>query len=295
MKHRHTPDRALRRARPAGRTPIVLALAVAAALVAPGPAAAQDRSDELPLVPLPSVLDFTRGGGWGFALGVGVEYESAYDGSDEMELELEPAGAVHWRRGRHLLFWEGNELGWRGRLGDRWLVQLGARDEGGREADDSEEGRLDGLQDTDDVIAGVLEVRRSLGRDWRAWIAGRLMAAGSDFGTLGVLAAGYRLGDRLDGTGTELFAFTTFGDSDFVNRDFGVTPEESISSGLPATELDGGYRSFGLTAVHRSELWKRVMLTATAGYERYSSEIQDSPIARRASEYEVGISLVYHF
>jgi hypothetical protein len=29
------------------------------------------------------VLDFTRGGGFGLALGVGVEYGSAYDGSDE--------------------------------------------------------------------------------------------------------------------------------------------------------------------------------------------------------------------
>jgi hypothetical protein len=52
------------------------------------------------LVPLPSVDDFTRGqNGWGFGLGFGVEYESAYEGSDEFGLEIEPAGAIQWRKG----------------------------------------------------------------------------------------------------------------------------------------------------------------------------------------------------
>ncbi|MFO7684925.1 MAG: hypothetical protein R6V60_02440, partial [Desulfobacterales bacterium] len=69
-------------------------------------------NDELPLVPLPSVFDFTRGAGWGIALGVGVEYGNAYDGSDEYEFEIEPAGAIQYRTGNHLFFWEGIEAGW---------------------------------------------------------------------------------------------------------------------------------------------------------------------------------------
>lgn len=274
----------------AGATILVLGVLLA------GPAGAQTAAEGLPLVPSPSVLDFTRGGGWGFALGAAAEYESAYDGSDEMELELEPAGAVQWRTGNHLFFWEGIELGWRGRLGDDWLLQVSARSEGGREADDSEDGFLDGLDDRDDELAGVFEVRRAFGSDWRWWVAGRVMAGSSDLGTLGVLAAGRRFGSQLDGTGTELFLFTTFGDADFVNRDFGVTESESIASGYPVTELDGGYRSVGLTAVHRSYLWRdNLMLLANASYERYSSDIADSPIARRDFEYEIGVSLVYHF
>ena len=140
--------------------------------LAPGLGTTDENEDTLPLFPLPSVLDFTRGSGWGVALGVAVEYESAYDGSDEMELEVEPAGAVHWRTGNHLIFWEGIELGWRSRIADDWLMQLGARLEGGREADDSEEGYLDGLDDRDDELVGMLEVRRALGTDWRAWVGG---------------------------------------------------------------------------------------------------------------------------
>ena len=49
------------------------------------------------LVPLPSVEDFTRGNdGWGFALGAGIEYESAYEGSDEFGFEADPAGGIQW-------------------------------------------------------------------------------------------------------------------------------------------------------------------------------------------------------
>jgi outer membrane scaffolding protein for murein synthesis (MipA/OmpV family) len=247
------------------------------------------------LVPLPSVYDFTRGAGWGVALGLGVEYESAYDGSDEYEVEVEPAGAVHWRRGNHMLFWEGFELGWRARLAEDWLVQANGRREGGRESDDSDDGRLDGLEDQDDEIVGVIEVRRGLGEDWRAWLAGRVMAGGSDFGLLGVLAAGYRLGEQLDGTGTEAFVFSTFGDDDFVNKDFGVTAAEAVSSGLAETDLDGGYRSTGLTLLHRRYLTRNLHLALQAGLELYSGEIQGSPIAREDFEAEIGLSILYHF
>ena len=251
--------------------------------------------DGLPLVPLPSVFDFTRGAGWGIALGLGVEYENAYDGSDEYEFEIEPAGAVQYRIGHQLLFWEGMELGWRSLILEKWLVQLGARYESGREADDSDDGRLDGLDDQDDHIAGVVEFRRSILDDWRAWLGGRLMVGESSFGALGVLAAGYRFGARQDGTGTELFLFSTFGTAEFIDKDFGVTEEESVSSGLPATDLDGGYRSVGLNIIDRRYLTDHIQMIAQGGVELYSSDIQESPIARKDYEIELGISVVYQF
>ncbi len=94
--------------------------------------------------------------------------------------------------------------------------------------------------------------------------------------------------------GIELFVLTTFGDSDFINRGLGVSEQESIDSGLAATELNGGCRSTGLTAEHRSYSTRKLMLTANATYEHYSGDIEDSPIARQGYEYEVGVSLVYH-
>lgn len=247
------------------------------------------------LVPLPSVLDFSRGDGWGVALGVGVEYETAYDGSDEYEFEIDPAGAIQWRTGNHLFFWEGMELGWRGRIADVWLVQAGARYEDGLEPDDSEDGNLDGFEERDSHLVGFLEVRRAFGQDWKDWIGARAMGGETDFGWLGVLAAGHRFGDRLDGTGTEMFIFSTFGTDDFITKDFGVTAADSFASGLPETELDGGYRSTGITLIDRRSLTRNIHLIAEAGAELYSSDIQDSPVARKDYETEVGLSIVYQF
>lgn len=263
-------------------------------LLAAGPALGEEPSEPA-LVPLPSVLDFTRGDGFGVALGAGVEYENAYDGADEHEFEVEPAGAVHYRKGEHLFFWEGFELGWRGRLAEIWLVQAGARYEDGLEPDDSEDGHLDGIEPRDSHVVGFLEVRRGLGSDWRNWVAARVMGGPSDFGWLGVVAAGHRFGRQTDGTGTEVYAFATFGTDDFINKDFGVTASDAVTSGLPETSLDGGYRSTGLQLVHRRYLTDKLHLIGQAGVEFYSSDIGDSPIAREDYEFELGLSLLWHF
>lgn len=277
-----------------GNTRSLCVMLGVASLLANGPALG-DGTGEQALVPLPSVLDFTRGDGFGVALGAGVEYESAYDGADERELEVEPAGAVHYRKGDHLFFWEGFELGWRGRLADRWLVQAGARYEDGLEPDDSDDGNLDGIEPRDSHVVGFLEVRRGLGEDWRNWVGARVMGGPSDFGWLGVVAAGHRFGQQLDGTGTEVYAFLTFGTDDFINKDFGVTADDSAASGLPETTLSGGYRSAGVQLVHRRYLTRRLHAIAQAGVEFYSSDIADSPIAREDYEYELSLALVWHF
>ena len=254
-----------------------------------------EQSAEPALVPLPSVLDFTQGEGFGIALGAGVEYESAYDGADETELAVEPAGAVHYRRGNHLFFWEGMELGWRSRVADVWLVQAGIRNEGGLEPDDSEDGKLKGIQPRDSHVVGFLEVRRGLGSDWRNWVAARVMGGPRDFGLLGVLAAGRRFGQQLDGTGTEVYGFVTFGDDNFINKDFGVTAADAAGSGLRQTTLSGGYRSTGIQLVHRRHLTRKLHAIAQAGVELYSSDIGNSPIARKDNEFEVSLALVWQF
>jgi outer membrane protein len=271
----------------------VAVLSVASLLLAYPVQAEQDA--EQALVPLPSVLDFTQGEGFGVALGAGFEFESAYDGADETELAVEPAGAVHYRSGNHLFFWEGMELGWRSRLADVWLVQAGVRNEGGLEPDDSEDGKLKGIQPRDSHVVGFLEVRRGLDRDWRNWVAARVMPGPRDFGVLGVLAAGHRFGQRLDGTGTEIYGFVTFGDDNFINKDFGVTAADAVGSGLRQTTLSGGYRSTGLQLVHRRYLTRKLHAIAQAGVELYSSDIGDSPIARNDYEFEVSLALVWQF
>jgi len=258
------------------------------------PATAKEQNT-LPLVPLPSVFDFSGGSGWGAALGVGFEYENAYDGSDEYESGVEPAGAVHWRNGNNLFFWEGIELGWRGLPAEDWLVQAGARYEEGLEPDDSKDGRLKGFVKRDAHVVGFLEVRRAIGPDWRNWIAARTLGGASDFGWLGVLAAGRRFGNQLDGTGTEIYGFSTFGTGSFITKDFGVTKADAAGSGLRETKLGGGYRSTGLQVIDRRSLTPRIQLITSAGVEYYSSDIKRSPVARKGHEIEAGVSIVYRF
>ena len=89
------------------------------------------------------------------------KYETAYDGSDEYELELDPAGAIQWRNGNDLFFWEGMEIGWRGLRNQRSLLQAGIRYEDGLEPDESDDGRLDGRR---------RETCRSMERGTCAWI-----------------------------------------------------------------------------------------------------------------------------
>lgn len=270
-------------------------LALTAGLsLAAAPALASEPSRPA-LVPLPSVLDFTRGDGFGVALGFGVEYEGAYDGSDETEFEVEPAGAVHYRKGNHLFFWEGTELGWRARLADVWLVQAGVRNEGGLAPDDSRKGRLAGIQPRDSHVVGFLEVRRGFGDDWRNWVGARLMGGSSGFGVLGVLAAGHRFGQQVDGTGTEIYGFLTYGTANFINKDFGVTAADALTSGLPQTTLSGGHRSTGVQLMHRRHLTPKLHAIAQAGVERYSSAISGSPIARKDHEFELSLALVWRF
>lgn len=245
------------------------------------------------LVPLPSFDDFTDGDGWGVGLGLGVEYESAYEGSDEFGLEVDPAGGVQYRKGEHIFFWAGEAIGWRSLLSDAWLVQATLGYEEGREEGDSDDGRLDGLGESSSGGEFSLQVRHALGDDWRYFLDGRI-AAGS-IGTLGIFGAGTCLACQSDGTGLEVGAVVTFHDSELANRDFGISAKQSANSGLPVTDVDSGYRSFGLNVNYRNYLSQNWQVLGEVLYEYYGSDVSDSPISRNNYEAEVGVAFIYVF
>jgi MipA family protein len=203
------------------------------------------------LVPLPSVDDFTRGkDGWGFGLGLGVEYESAYEGSDEFGFEVDPAGAVQWRRGDDIFFWAGEALGWRGLRSDTWLFEATVAFDEGREESDSDEGRLDGLGDTDEGIELVLQARRAFDADWRYWLDGRIVTG--ENGNLGLFGVGRRFGDYNRRKRFRNCYRCVFHDSERANRDFGINELQSAASGLNETDLSGGFRSIGVNYNYRN-------------------------------------------
>ncbi|WP_428636348.1 MipA/OmpV family protein [Shewanella sp.] len=246
------------------------------------------------LVPLPSVDDFTKGeDGWAFGIGLGVEYESAYEGSDEFGFEVQPAGAVQWRSGNNIYYFAGEAFGWRGLLNDKWLLGALVGFEEGREESDSDDGRLDGLGNQEEGFELVLQARRKFTPDWRYWLVSRFVA--SDEGNLALFGVGRRFGDQTDGTGSEVNLVVVLHDSDYANKGFGVDAMQSISSGLEETKLSGGLRSFGIDYNYRKNINSDWQIYGEVLFEYYSSEVRDSPIARSDYEAEVGVGFIYKF
>lgn len=256
------------------------------------PAVAQD--EKTALVPLPSVGDFTLGeNGWAFALGAGIEYESAYEGSDEFGFELEPAGAIQWRNDDDIFYFAGEALGWRGLRADVWLLEATLGFNEGRAESDSDDGRLDGLGETEEGTEFVLQARRALDSDWRYWVDGRVVTG--DTGNVGILGVGTRLGEQKDGSGHEISAVVVFHDSDQANNDFGITAAQAAASGLAQTDLSGGLRSVALHYNYRHYVNNNWQIYVEGLYEHYSSDVSDSPITRNDYEAELGVGFIYIF
>ena len=139
----------------------------------------------------------------------------------------------------------------------------------------------------------VLQARRAFDTDWRYWLVGRVVTA--DSGNLGLFGVGYRFGDRTDGSGSEINLVGVFHDSGVANRDFGITAAQSAASGLDETRLSGGFRSLGVNYNYRHYINDNWQVFGEALYEQFSSDVQDSPIARSNYEAEVSIGLLYVF
>ncbi|OCW92316.1 MipA/OmpV family protein [Alishewanella sp. HH-ZS] len=256
--------------------------------------AASAQETRTALVPLPSIDDFSRGkDGWSFALGAGIEYETAYEGSDEFGLELEPAGGLQWRRGNDVFYWVGEAIGWRGLRADTWLFEALIGFDEGRAESDSKKGYLNGLGDSDEGFELVLQTRRAFDTDWRYWLVGRLVTGGD--GNLGLFGVGRRFGEKFDGSGSEVNIVAVFHDSKYANKDFGITAEQSAASGLTATNMSGGYRSVGINYNYRHYINNNWQIYGEALYEHFSSAVRKSPIARGDFEAEVGIGFIYLF
>ena len=173
------------------------------------------------LVPLPSVDDFSRGAdGWSLGLGLSVEYETAYEGSDEFGAEIQPAGGLQWRNGDDVFFFAGEALGWRGVRADTWLFEALVGFDEGRQESDSDDGRLDGLGDQEEGAELVLQARRAFASDWRYWLVGRVVTGGD--GNLALFGLGRRFGEQIDGTGSELNFVVVVHDSEYANKSFGI-------------------------------------------------------------------------
>ncbi|MEX6506192.1 MipA/OmpV family protein [Jiella sp. M17.18] len=87
--------------------------------------------------------------------------------------------------------------------------------------------------------------------------------------------------------------------SDYMDTYFGVTPRESANTGgrLDAYSPSGGFKSVGLAASARYEVFKDYFITADATYDRLVGDAADSPIVKAGdkNQYYFGLGISKRF
>jgi MipA family protein len=217
-------------------------------------------------------------------------------GSADYETEVEPGLLLQLNRGNWLYYLEGNTLGARWRPTADWILGAGLQYEFGRDESDNE--ALEGLGDVDDEIMATVDIRRGFGGDdWPWWVAFRGLIGDSSKGSLGVIGLGRQLPVPSPAWQADLTLYASFATADFQASDFGITPEQSLTSGYAPYDPDGGFRALGLQAYAQWAPTRRLRLRGELGYEGYSSDATDSPLVQAGDdgEFEASIAFFYLF
>ncbi|MDD2735811.1 MAG: MipA/OmpV family protein [Desulfuromonadaceae bacterium] len=72
-----------------------------------------------------------------------------------------------------------------------------------------------------------------------------------------------------------------FGDRTYTNAYWGISPEQSLRSGLERYHADGGITAYGVSAFALVPWTKTVSVSVVAGFDRLAPPVADSPLVRR--------------
>ena len=89
-----------------------------------------------------------------------------------------------------------------------------------------------------------------------------------------------------------------FGDQRYLNAYWGITPEQSVRSGLETYSTDAGLISYGLNGFARLPLTGSFSASLLIGFDRLAPPVADSPLIRvRGAENQVmgGLFISYGF
>jgi outer membrane scaffolding protein for murein synthesis (MipA/OmpV family) len=86
-----------------------------------------------------------------------------------------------------------------------------------------------------------------------------------------------------------------YNDSDFANKDFGITLSNAVASGLNQSNLSGGFRSIGFHKNYLNNITKNWQILGELFFERYGNGIKRSPFACNIYEAEVGVGCITYF
>ncbi len=257
-------------------------------------------NDYVKPIPLLTITDNSNGDGIVQSWGINYESSPAYRGSDQYNVEFQIGGALQYRNGNHLFFLEGFnidgvEVGWRSMVTDNTLLQLGARHETVLPTSHLKAGVIKGIEHRGSEVLAFVEGSYLFGKDETYWLTGRLSGGPSEFGYRAKFSAGYQFSRPYNNTGLGVVAYSTFAAKEQVNKYFGISPDESVSSGLAQSDLDGGYRSSGVEILYRQNFFKNIQILARVGVEVYSNDIKESALVSEDAEITTSVSAVWRF
>lgn len=200
-------------------------------------------------------------------LGLGVTGRSTYPGSDDAE-------AAPWLIWRNAGFGDAANPD----AAQGFALSPAFRSIGKREA--SDDASLAGMPDIDNAYEFGL--RASYGSGALTTYGAVRRGFDGHEGFVGEIGAKYRtdLSDRVTlWSGFEL----GYGDSEFTNTYFGVTPDQA-TAGRPAYSLGGGFTSAAITFEARYALTEKTSLLGEVQYGKLIGDAADSPVVQ--DEYQ---------
>lgn len=231
-------------------------------------------------------------GEWHVILGAGFGIETAYEGSDETAYQPLPLVIISWRDiitlGPDSLAVNSPEYG-----PITGALSLGYNP--GRDEDDSDD--LDGLGDIDPTAQVGLDVNIALGNLASSAVSFAI-ALRQDIGEGNGLTveAGPSLGWSVsERVGVEIEASTIWASSGHMEDYFGISANQSISSGLDAFDADAGVKRLDLSIGAQWQISDHWLAIGGTGLGYLIGDAADSPITEQELQPSIFLALGYAF
>lgn len=240
----------------------------------------------------PAFGQFSDGGsGNGNVANVGAIafYGSEYLGSADEELTILPFLDVDDYKGFDFfgttLSYRALETGTGEGLG-KWSLRVGPSLTymPGRDSSDSD--TLDGLDDVDGSLLAGGYIRTTLGPVGFRLDAGQDVINGSD-GFSAIASVGTSL--PLGKLSFRPSASAYYGDGNFNESFFGITPEQSAASGLAVNDVGSGIYSYSVNLVGYYPVTDKWRVNFVGSYRWFTEEADDSPIITAADGSDNGL------
>lgn len=232
---------------------------------------------------------------WDITIGAGGIYGPVSPGVDEYETSVLPYVDIEYKE----RFFIKGQYGigaylFKSDAGPEYAIGAALGYDGGRDEDDASE-QLEGLGDIDGSAEAVVFAELELGPvEVGLEMAQGLNSDGHD-GFRAELSASMdkMVTDRLMlGAGP----FITYGDGQYIESYYGVTPEQASNSArYDAYDTDAGFDSYGLEVTARYMMTDHWSLTGVASYTRLMGDAKDSPIVDDSGFWGGGAFMSYTF